>query len=205
LMNRTETYDDVSTVLFLVPFLVSGVYAIYLWARSGLSALLPRDVYLTVTRDPIVFLVGSLAVIVGVFISVWVTELPKRREKLTSLSGTLQRIAIASFVLALVSVLYATGFSISDSVSDFIVGRYSIVFPAMLVLLSYLIVTPVTTAPFGTRKLIGIAIMLLVPAVIYEVGKREILVGLVAGFALLIAGIFVFLWNRPAQKEEETE
>lgn len=204
-MNRTEVYDDVSTVLFLVPFLVSGVYALYLWAGSGISTLLPTSVYLTVTRDPTVFLLGSFAVMGGLFVSVWVTERPKRRDKLASLSGTLQKIAVASFVLALVSVFYATGFSISDSVTDFLVGRYSLVFPAMLVVLSYLIVIPVSTAPFGMRKLTGIVIMLLVPVVLDEVGKRDVLVGLFGAFALLIVGLFVFLWKGPGQKEEETE
>jgi hypothetical protein len=204
-MNRIEMYDDVSTVLFLVPFLVSGIYAIYLWVGSGISLLLPTDVYLTVTRDPVVFLVGFLAVIGGLLISVWVTEQPKRREKLSSMSGTLQKIAFASFVLALVSAVYATGFSISDTVSDFIVGRYSIVFPALLVGLSYLIVIPVTVAPFGRRGIAGILLMLLVPAVVYEVGKREVMVGLVGGFVLLIIGIFVFLWNRPAASKKEAK
>lgn len=203
-MNRAEAYEDLSTVLFLVPFLVSGIYAIVLWAERGLSALLPPDIYLTVTRDPSVFLVGTFAVFGGVYVEVYATERSKRARKISSLTGTLQKIAAASFILSLICALYANGLDLSGAVLDFVVGRYSLVFPTMLVILSYLLVIPLNTGSFGRKSVVGIIVMLLVPVAIDEVGKRNGAVGIALGLILLVIGLFIFLWNRPKQPDEET-
>ncbi|HUI85744.1 MAG TPA: hypothetical protein VLY21_01145 [Nitrososphaerales archaeon] len=205
MMNRAEAYEDLSTVLFLVPFLVAGVYAIVLWVGKGFSALLPTDVYLTVTRDPYVFLIGSFAVFGAVYVDVRSQAVADRPKRLTVLSGTLQKVAAASFILALLCALYANLTNPSNTVLDFIVGRYSLVFPALLVLLSYLIVIPLNSGDFGRRRLLGIVVMLLVPVTIYEVGKRDSLVGIGIGFILLIAGLVIFLWNRPKPTAEGSE
>ena len=203
MMNKAEAYGDLSTVLYLVPFLVCGIYAIVLWVERGISALLPSDVYLTVTRDPWVFLVGTFAVFAGLYVDVYSTEQGMRARRISSLSVTLQKIAAASFILALLSALYASGFDPSNTVLDFVVGRYSLVFPALLVLLSYLLVIPFNTGSFGKTGVVAIIVMLLVPAVVYEVGKRNSVVGITIGFLLLIAGLAVFIWNRPRKSEEE--
>jgi hypothetical protein len=203
-MNRTEAFEDLSTVLYLVPFLAAGVYAIVLWAQSGASLELPTAVYLTVTRDPYLFLIGSFAVFGGVYFELSATDRAKRSEKLPSISSMLQKIAAASFILALASALYANGLDPTNTVLDFIVGRYSLVFPALLVLLSYLIVTPVNTGSLGMRNMTGIVVMFLVPAVIYEVGKRNSVVGISLGFVLLIVGMVLFLWHRQSD-DEKTE
>jgi hypothetical protein len=201
-MNRAEAYEDVSTVLYLVPFLLCGIYAIVLWAQAGISALLPTDVYLTVTRDPNVFLVGTFAVLGGVYLDVYSRDRAERPKRLQALSGILQKIAAASFILSLLSALYANGLNLSGTVLDFVVGRFSLVFPAMLVLLSYLIVIPLNTGTIGKRSLAGIVLMLLVAPVVYEVGKRNSVVGITLGLVLLIVGLIVFLWNRPKPEAE---
>ena len=203
-MNRVEAYDDLSSILFLVPFLISGVYGLYLWAQRG-GVLIPTDAYLTVTRDPYVFLVGIFAVFAGVYLEVAATERAKRLERISSLSGLLQKLAVAAFVLALICALYANGFDLSGTALDFIVGRYSLIFPALLVLLSYVMLIPLNTGAIGMRSGIGIVVMLLVPAVIYEVGKRDSFVGITGGFILLLVGMAIFLWNRPKASEKETK
>lgn len=203
-MNRVEAYDDLSTVLFLVPFIITGVYGLYLWAQRG-GLLLPTDTYLTVSRDPYVFLVGTFAVFAAVILEVWITERPKRLEKISSLSGLLQKLAAASFILAFICALYANGFDPSGTALDFIVGRYSLVFPALLVLLSYVMLIPLNTGAIGMRSGIGIVVMFLVPAVIYEVGKRDTFVGIAGGFILLLVGMAIFLWHRPRASEKETK
>lgn len=204
MMNRAEAYDDLSTVLYLVPFLVSGIYGLVLWAQLGFSALLPTDVYLTVTRDPYVFLVGTFAVFGGLYIDVYSKGRAERAKRISALSGTLQKIAAVSFILAFVCALYANGFDPTGTVLDFVVGRYSLIFPVMLVLLSYLLVIPFNFGGFTRRSVTGIVLMLLVPAVVYEVGKRNSIVGIVFGFILLVIGLFVFLWNRPEPSDSQT-
>ena len=67
-MKSSDSKEDIPFLLFLVPFAISGIYAIILWAQAGLSSTLPQTVFLQVTENPYVFLVGFTAVIFG---AVW--------------------------------------------------------------------------------------------------------------------------------------
>lgn len=194
-MKRTELSEDATSILFLLPFLISGIYGIYLWALRGVSATLPSDVYLSVTRNPYIFLVGFLGVLGGVLIQMSTTEDSARISQLGSLSGILQKIAAASFILAFMMAVYANGFDISGAALDFIVGRFSLVFPALVVLLSYLIVTPVSARSLSSMRLWGILSLLGSTVVLYEVGKRSPIVGLVLSLGLIVLGVFLFLFN----------
>jgi hypothetical protein len=186
--------EDISTLLYLVPFLASGVYGLVLWVQAGISAILPSSVYLTVTRDPILFIVGSLSIMLGLMIEVSSADPSARRDKLASLGNTLQSIAIASLILVLISAFYANGFlDVSGAATDFIIGRYGLVFPAMLVLLSYLLTARFKWASLMQRKVLGVIVLLLVPASIYELGKRQPTLGLGGALILLVVGIALFV------------
>jgi len=193
-MSIRGRYEDVSTLLYLVPIVVPIVYALVLWVQTGISLTLPSSVYLTVTRNPILFIGVSLAVMLGVIIEVNGTEPKARSAKLSSLGGTLQSIAIASLIIVLIGALYANGFTdITGAATDFIIGRYGIVFPAALVLLSYLL-TVQFRLPGVTKWQISAAIaLLLVPASLYEIGKRATALGIVIAFALLVIGLALYL------------
>lgn len=186
--------EDISTLLFLVPFLASGVYGLVLWVQAGISAFLPTSVYLTVTRDPILFIIGSLSIMLGVMIEVNSADPSNRQAKLASLGSSLQSIAIASLILVVVSALYANGFlDVSGAATDFIIGRYGLVFPAMLVLLSYLLTARFRWASLMNRKVLALVALLLVPASIYELGKRQPTLGLGGALVLLIIGVALFV------------
>ncbi|HEY6283979.1 MAG TPA: hypothetical protein VIW22_08660, partial [Nitrososphaerales archaeon] len=185
---------DVSTLLFLVPFVASGVYGHVLWVQSGISPFLPTSVYLTVTRDPVLFIVGSLSIMLGVMIEVNSADPSVRQAKLASLGNYLQSMAIASLVLVIISAFYANGFlDLSGAATDFIVGRYALVFPAMLVLLSYLLTARFRWSSLKNRKVLAVISLLLVPASIYELGKRQPTLGLGGAFVLLIIGVALFV------------
>ena len=193
-MSSRGRFEDYSTILYLVPFVVSGVYGLVLWVQNGLSPILPSSVYLTVTRDPYVFIAGSLATMLGVILEVNGTDPGKLGAKLSALSNTLQSMAAASLILVLVCAWYANGFTdISGAGTDFIIGRYGLVFPAMLVLLSYLITAQFRLASLANRKVLAIVALLLVPASIYEIGRREITAGLGIALVLLIVGLAIYL------------
>ena len=201
--GRTE---DISTLLYMIPFLVSGIYGLVLWVQGGLSAILPTSVYLTVTRDPYVFAIGTLSILLGITLEVNGTEMQARAAKLASLGNTLQSIAAASLVMVLVCAWYANGFlDVSGAATDFIVGRYGLVFPAMLVLLSYLITVQFRFSSLANRKVLAIVALLLVPASLYEIGKREVTAGLVIAFILLLIGLGIYLVperkTRPSEEE----
>jgi hypothetical protein len=196
--------EDYSTILYMVPFVASAAYGIFLWVQNGISAILPSSVYLGVTRDPILFIVGSLSVMLGVMVEVNSTDASARPAKLVSLGNTLQSIAVASLVLVLLSAWYANGFTdLTGAATDFIVGRYGLVFPAVLVLLSYLISARFGLAALRSRKSIAIIAMLLVPVSLYELGRRVLVVGLLLALGLLVFGLVAYL--APEKKTPKTE
>ncbi|HXW95016.1 MAG TPA: hypothetical protein VEJ19_04855 [Nitrososphaerales archaeon] len=193
-MSIRGRYEDISTLLYLVPIVVPILYALILWLQSGISPFLPASVYLTVTRDPILFIGTSLAVMLGVMIEVNGTEPAARAGKLASLGGTLQSVAVASLVIVVLSALYANGFTdITGAATDFIVGRYGIVFPAALVLLSYLMTVQFKLPGVTKTQILAAVALLLVPASLYEIGKRQTALGVGVSFVLLVAGLALYL------------
>lgn len=200
-MSSRERREDITTLLYLVPFIGSVGYAVVLWAQSGASFFLPSEAYLAVTRDPTLFVVASLAVLLGVVMEVNDADPAGRRAKLTSLGGTMQSIAFASLVIVLLSAWFANGFTdLGGAATDFIVGRYGLVFPAVMVLFSYLLTARFRLGALADRKAIGIVAMLLVPVTVYEMGKRDILVGLAVSLVLLVGGLYLSL--PPRRKRE---
>jgi hypothetical protein len=198
--------EDFSTILYLVPFIASGVYGLALWVQNGVSLTLPTSVYLTVTRDPFLFILGSLSIMLGIIIEVNGTDLPARPAKLLSLGNMLQSLAAASLILVLLSAWYANGFTdLTGMGTDFIVGRFGLVFPAILVLLSYLVSAQFKLASLANRKVLAIVAMLLVPVSLYEIGRRELFAGLLVALLLLMFGLGVYLVpekKTPTLKEE---
>jgi hypothetical protein len=80
-MSGRGSLEDLSTILFMLPFVGSGVYAIYLWASSGATAILPVSVYLNVTRDPYLFLGATMAVLAGLILDLRGVDPEKRRSR----------------------------------------------------------------------------------------------------------------------------
>ena len=205
-MSDRGRYEDISTLLYLVPFVGAVGYAIVLWAQNGASALLPSSVYLTVTRDPILFMMASLAVLLGVMIEVNSTEAAQRPAKVLSLGGTMQSIAVASLVIVLLSAWYANGFTdLGGAAADFIVGRYGLVFPAMMVLFSYLLTIKFATKSITSRSFAALVALLLVPASVYEIGKRQAAVGIGVAFVMLVLGVYLYMTPKSEESPETEE
>lgn len=193
-MSKKVSMDDVSVTLYLVPFIASAAFALYLGIVDKVSKVLSPTVYLTVTRDPILFLTGTFCVFLGVVVEVSSTNPSGRIAKLGSVSNTLQTIAAASFILAILCVIYANGFGdLSGAANDFILGRYSFIFPITMVISSYLITARFNMSAVGTPAVLGIVAMLLVPVALYEAGKRSTLVGLLLALVVMIGGLGLFV------------
>jgi hypothetical protein len=195
-MISRENREDVPFLLFLVPFAVSGVYAIFLWVQTGVSATLPQTVFLQVTENPYVFLIGFVAVILGATMDVVSTEPLLRRAKLIEESTTLQIIAITALVLGLLSAWYAAGFDPGVAATNVLAGRYVIIFPALLVVFSFLML-PAVSIRKDQANIVLIAVLLLaIPLTVDEVGKRSFFVGMLLGLALLGAAIYLYLQSQ---------
>ncbi len=189
-MNRNAIIEDVSFLLFFVPLIATGVYAIILWVGQGVSAILPVSVFLNVTRNPTLFLFGSFSVMLGTILEVSSEQGEKRAETVISVSRRLQRLAEASLILAILMSWYANSFTFDLGAvgADLLIGRFNLVFPALLFLLSFLIATPISLAKILRPKSIAIIALLLVPVFLFAVGKRNPDIGLAIAFLLLIFG-----------------
>jgi len=205
-MSSSDSRGDAAALLYIVPFGATAVYGLYLWIRSGISALLPTNVFLTVARDPYLFVVGSFAVLLGAVLDISSADPASRQTKARSTGNTLQSIAAASLILALGGAWYANGFvHISDTLTYFIVARYTVIFPAMLVLLSYLITGQFKVKGLLDSRFVGVILILLAPASVYEVGKRDTAGGLALALVLVIVGVWLLMRKArtPAEPEQQ--
>jgi len=196
-MTRNEAYEDVAFLLLLVPFIGSGVYALFLWAGFGVSLLFPEQAYLGVTRNPDIFLIGTFAILISVVLEISSESPEKRTERTLSVSRRLQRLAAASFILAILAAWYANGFSLDlgGTFLDLLSGRYTLVFPAILILLSFLIITPTRLRSLSNFRTVAVILLLSVPAVIYLVGRRSPAIGLLVSLLLTISAALILSWS----------
>ena len=195
-MISRENREDVPFLLFLVPFAVSGLYAIFLWVQTGVSATLPQTVFLQVTESPYVFLIGFLAVIVGVVMDVVYTDAPLRRAKLVEESTTIQIIAVTALVLGILSAWYSAGFDLGTAATNVLSGRYVIIFPALLIIFSFLMLPAVNIRKDQTNIVLIAVLLLAIPLVVDEVGKRSFFSGMLLGLALLVAALYLYLQSQ---------
>jgi hypothetical protein len=192
-MISRENREDLPFLLFLVPFAVSAIYAIFLWVQTGVSATLPQTVFLQVTESPYVFLIGFVAVIVGVIMDVVYAEPALRRAKLVQESTALQIIAITALVLGILSAWYAAGFDLGVAATNILTGRYVIIFPALLIAFSFLMLPAVNIRKDQTNIVLIAVLLLAIPLVVDEVGKRSFFAGMLLGLGLLAAAIYLYL------------
>jgi hypothetical protein len=201
-MNRTELYRDTATIFFIIPFISPTLYAIYLWSAYGFSSFLPSSVYLQVTRDPYIFLIGIFSVILASVIEIASYNQGEREQCLWLISSNIQKIALSSFVLAFVISWYSINFTdISGTVLDFFEGRFNIIFPSFLVLYSFLLVVPIRKQWITNKYFISSFLLILIPPVIY-LGRREPLLSFILAFLLLILAILVIYLRRGENQDK---
>jgi len=189
----TKNSGDVAFFLYLTPFIANFAYTLYLWASSGISLVLPQLVFLEVTQNPYIFLVGTAAVIFAGLMDVTGEEPGTRRVAVTKLSSRLQTIAAVSIVLAAVASLYSSHLNIGIAGFNLLDGRYPLIFPALLVLFSFLILP---TLRLPTSDYVGVVIVLLLlasPLVLHELGKSNVPAALGVTLLMLLAAAALFL------------
>ncbi len=194
-MSRTSAnrYGDVALLLYAAPFILNFVWALYLWFGTGFSAILPQLVFLEVTQNPYLFIAGFAAVVLAALID-FNSEPPERRKAaLTTLSKRLQAIAVISIILALIAAWYAASFDPGTTLFNLLDGRYPLVFPALLVFLSFVILPSVKLQGANQKNLLVVLLLLASPLALYEVGKRNTIAGLGVGLLLLLAAAYLLL------------
>ncbi len=192
-MSASQNREDIPFLLFLVPFAVSGLYAIVLWAQTGISSTLPQTVFLQVAESPYVFLVGFVAVVFGAILDVIYTEPARRRAKVVQESSTLQKLALVALVLGVLSAWYAAGFDLGTAATNVLNGRYVVVFPALVILFSFLMLPSVTIRKDQARNVVTILLLLGLPLVLDEVGKVSFFGGMGLAIVMLAVALYLYL------------
>jgi len=189
-------YGDVALLLYAAPFILNFVYALFLWFGEGFSAIMPQIVYLEVTQSPYIFLAGTAAVALAVVID-FDSEAPNARKSATAtLSRRLQIIALVSVLLAFIAAWYSAGGDLGTGVLNLVDGRYPLVFPAVLVFFSFLILPSVRLQGANQKNLLIVVLLIASPVALYELGKRNSIAGLGVGLILLLVAAFLLVNNK---------
>ncbi len=199
-LQRAETTENISFILYLVPLISSTIYAISLWASEGLSLILPETVYLSVTKDPYLFLIGFLAICCAVLIEVFGSSKESRLSIIEANSRQIQVLAVISFSAAVLSVWSTIGYSfnISRILQILLEGRYALVFPLMLFILAFLLNTSLRFNLLSFNNLVknvSLILMISSPLIFYGLWRIHVpwegiisitLITLITGVALLL-------------------
>ena len=199
-LQRAETTENISFILYLVPLISSTIYAISLWTSEGLSLTLPETVYLSVTKDPYLFLISFLAICCAVLIEVFGSSKESRLSRIETNSKQIQILAVISFSAAVLSVWSTIGYSfdISRTLQILLAGRYALIFPLMLFILAFLLNTSLKFNLLSFNNLMKNAsfiLMIASPLIFYGLWRIHVpwegiisitLITLIIGVALIL-------------------
>jgi hypothetical protein len=199
-LERAELAENISFILYLIPLVASVVYALTAWVTNGLSSALPITVYLTVTKDPYLFLIGFAAICSAVLVEIIGSPSATRIAKLISNIKQIQILAIVCVLSSLVSVWSATDYSpsIGRLLDVLLEGRYALIFPLMLFILAFLLSPSIRLSSLSAGRLLrnsSIALLIITPLTFYGLWRLHLpwiailtptLVLLLTGFALLV-------------------
>ena len=184
---------DIALFLYAAPFILNFLYALYLWGVVGFSATLPQLVYLKVTQSPYIFLLGFVGVVLAALID-FNSEAPDaRKNAVAALSRRLQWIALLSVVLAFIAAWYSAGGDIATGLLNVVDGRYPLVFPALLVFFSFLMLPSVKLQGANMKNLLVVLLLIASPAALYELGKRSTVAGLGVSMILFLVAAFLLV------------
>jgi len=166
ILSRVDVLEDLTFILYLTPLIASAVYALYLWLPTGLSTSLPKSIYLAVTKNPYLFLIGLVAVCGAVLLEVYLSPPDSRVKKLAESSHQVQILATVCVIFALISVWSAADYSTDTRVflTIFLEGRYALIYPLLLFLIAPLLNPTLSLRSFRVRGLTEDLSMLLMVA-----------------------------------------
>jgi hypothetical protein len=205
-LQRAETTENISFILYLVPLISSTIYAISLWTSEGLSLTLPETVYLSVTKDPYLFLIGFLAICCAVLIEVYGSSKESRLSRIEANSRQLQILAVISISAAILSVWSTIGYSFNFSgiLQIFLAGRYALIFPLMLFILAFLLNTSLKINLLSLSNLTknaSLILMIASPLLFYGLWRIHVPWEGIISITLitLITGVVLLIYKGPDQ------
>jgi fumarate reductase subunit C len=204
--SKSSGIEDASFILFLLPVAVSGIFAIY---AAVTSSAFNVDTYIAVTGNPIVFIVAVVSVCAALLLEIYYSPPDMRSKKVNANARRMQRLAVVTLVLTVLAALVALGAApLPLILGTFLAGRYPILFSALLVFLSFLIVVPFKFQmdKNATTNAISIVLLVLSP-IAYFVGSGGSIPfepRAAAAVALLILGLLLIVRNNKGMLENKT-
>ncbi len=195
-MQRTETAENASFILYLLPIVASAAYALSAWVSEGLSSNLPVTIYFTVTKNPYLFLLGFTSVCLAVLIDVYGSPADSRLNKLTENYRQTQMLATVCLLSAAVFVWSAAEYSPSTGrfLQILLEGRYALIYPLTLFMLSMLLNPSINLGFLSLSRLLRNASVILLassPIILYGLWRLQAswAVVLLLTFVALLSGL----------------
>lgn len=199
-LQKVENGENISFILYLVPLILSASYTLFLWISKGLSFTIPETVYLAVTKDPFIFLIGFLSICLAVLIEIFSSPIESRLIKLTDNARQIQFLAFICMGSVVVSVWSTSGYSLNlgQFLQILLEGRYALIFPLMLFIFSLILNPKLKINIFSINNLIknaSIFFLIASPLIFYGLWRIHVpweslisitLISLIVGSALLL-------------------
>lgn len=184
---------DIALFLYAAPFILNFLYALYLWSGVGFSSVLPQLVYVEVSQSPYVFLLGFAAVVGAAVIDFDSEPAGSKRAGLFALSKRIQALALVAIVLSFLSAWYAADGNLGNGILNMLDGRYPLVFPAILLLFSFVILPAVRVQGTNLKNLAVILLLVAAPPALYELGKRNTAAGMGVSLILVLLASYLLV------------
>jgi len=160
---KKDSVEDAAFILYIIPILLNGGYGLWSWVAGGADLAALQQVYIQLTREPIIFLIGLLAVCVAVILDA------RYLSPIEDVDRRVTRLAVFCFITALIIALISTEFNLSSGLTLFLQGRYALIFPALLMVLSFLFRVRglSSTSLKSVRRWLSLLLLLISPLTLY--------------------------------------
>ena len=160
---KKDSVEDAAFILYIIPILLNGGYGLWSWVAGGADLTALQQVYINLTREPVIFLVGLIAVCVAVVLDA------RYLSPIEDVERRVTRLAVFCFITALIIALLSTGFNLSRGLILFLQGRYALIFPALLMVLTFLFKVRglSSTSLRGVGRWLSLLLLLVAPLTLY--------------------------------------
>jgi len=162
-LMKKDSVEDAAFILYIIPILLNGGYGLWSWVAVGADLAALQQVYINLTREPVIFLVGLIAVCVAVVLDA------RYLSPIEDVERRVTRLAVFCFITALIIALLSTGFNLSRGLILFLQGRYALIFPALLMVLTFLFKVRglSSTSLRGVGRWLSLLLLLVAPLTLY--------------------------------------
>ena len=210
-MVSRDLGEDISFLLYFVPSVISIAYGIYEWYSVGRgSGTMPGTAYLIVSKSPYLYLISMVAVCAALVIDVASTPVNEREPVLGINAARMQILSVIVIIVSLAAAISVGGYNLSTGFSDFIEGRYALIFSFSLVAISILLVPKQilgSARPSAYGEVLGLLLIVAAPIVLYLALKASINFDVSAILAIVVGLIGLYVYTNSSKlfrKKPET-